>query len=76
MNLENQYKSAIRDKLAGTGMQIASENDGQFRLISSDPPDIAKQKISGIAYESLTAEKTDTGSVVTVQIPKVQTLNG
>ena len=75
MNTKHQYKNAIREKLARTGMTIAGESDGEFRLISSDPPDVAKQKITGIAVENITAEATDTGSVVTVQIPKVQTLN-
>jgi hypothetical protein len=75
MNTKHQYKNAMREKLARTGMTIAGESDSEFRLTSSDPPDVAKQKITGIAVENITAEATDTGSVVTVQIPKVQTLN-
>ena len=76
MNTKHQYKNAMREKLARTGMTIAGESDSEFRLISSDPPDVAKQKITGmVSVENITAEATDTGSVVTVQIPKVQTLN-
>ena len=77
MNIENQYKSALRQKILGAGMQIVAESDNQFKVESSEPPDVAERKVIGMmpSVGDIKSEASGTGSVVTVQFRGVSTLN-
>lgn len=79
MNIENQYKSALREKFNNAGMQIISETENQFKVESSEPPDVAANKVAALMPSvgdiKAEAKASGSGSVVTVQFRGVSTLN-
>ena len=77
MNMENQYKSALREKFNNAGMTIIAESANQFTVESSETPDVAERKVISMmpTVGDIKAEASGTGSVVRVQFRGVSTLN-
>ena len=79
MNIANQYKSALRQKFNNAGMTVIAETDNQFKVESSEPPDVAERKVVALMPSvgdiKAEAEASGTGSVVTIQFQGVSTLN-
>ena len=77
MNMDNQYKSALREKFNKAGMTILAETDNQFTVESSETPDVAERKVISMmpSVGDIKSEASDTGSVVKVQFRGVSTLN-
>ena len=77
MDVVNQYKNALREKILDAGYTIMSETDNTFRVSVPASPEVAQNKIIALmpSVGDIKAEASESGSLVTVQFRGVSVLN-
>ena len=78
MNIEDQYKSALREKIESAGYKIIGASEKSFRVAVPEVPAVAAEKITVLMSSAgaIQAEATEAGSVVTVAFQRAVELNG